>query len=136
MKYLEALYDCINSDAYKIWAGHSVHMDATSSRGVYFVVGKYSHEYPVPYTKREAEIIRSLAKGRMEQDTVNKLMADCLRLMDGEQLSNEAAYKAFLPIVDAYSVKQLQNLLKRSYNSMNSRSKKHCKPHRKASKAS
>lgn len=130
--YLENLYDIVASNKYRIWAGHSVHMDATPEQGVFFVVGKYSKQFPVPYTKREAEIVRTLAIGSVEYDTVKKLMDDCLRFMDGKALDNKAAYEAFISIVDNYSIRCLEQITpiiqKRHYVRRTTKNRKHKVP--------
>lgn len=117
-EYLKKLYDVVGTNKYRMWAGHSVHMDATPTSGVYFVVGQKCKTIPVPFTRREVGIVKAITAGWTEHDTIDMLMADCLKLIADktETPSSKDQYNAFVGIVDDFAVNILKKV--RPYNRM------------------
>lgn len=117
-EYLKKLYDVVGTNKYRMWAGHSVHMDATPTSGVYFVVGQKCKSIPVPFTSREVGIVKAITAGWTERDTIDMLMADCLKLMADktETPSSKDQYNAFVGITDEVAVNILRKV--RPYNKM------------------
>lgn len=115
-EYLKKLYDVVGTNKYRMWADHSVHMDATPTGGVYFVVGQKCKTIPVPFTRREVNIVKAITAGWTERDTIDMLMADCLKLMADktETPSSKGQYNAFVGIVDDFAVSILRKV--RPYN--------------------
>lgn len=115
-EYLKKLYDVVGTNKYRMWASHSVHMDATPTGGVYFVVGQKCKTIPVPFTRREVDIVRSITAGWTEHDTIDMLMADCLKLMADKKAtpSNKDQYNTFVGITDDIAVSILRKV--RPYN--------------------
>lgn len=115
-KYLKKLYDVVGTNKYRMWASHSVHMDATPTSGVYFVVGQKCKAIPVPFTRREVGIVKSITAGWTEHDTIDMLMADCLKLMADKKAtpSSKDQYNTFVGITDDIAVNILRKV--RPYN--------------------
>lgn len=115
-EYLKKLYDVVGTNKYRMWASHSVHMDATPTGGVYFVVGKKCKAIPVPFTRREVNIVKAITAGWTEHDTIDMLMADCLKLMADKKAtpSNKDQYNTFVGITDDIAVNILRKV--RPYN--------------------
>lgn len=115
-EYLKKLYDVVGTNKYRMWASHSVHMDATPTSGVYFVVGQKCKTIPVPFTRREVNIVKAITAGWTEHDTIDMLMADCLKLMADKKAtpSNKDQYNTFVGITDDIAVSILRKV--RPYN--------------------
>ena len=105
-----------------------VHMDATDTNGIVFVVGERCRIVPVPYNGREIETIRFMADGK-EGYLINRLMDICESIRPNlTAMPNKKAYLLFFTIVDEDAVKVAQALKPRAYNRMNSN---HPKPRKK-----
>lgn len=115
-EYLKKLYDVVGTNKYRMWASHSVHMDATPTSGVYFVVGQECKTIPVPFTRREVNIVKAITAGWTEHYTIDMLMADCLKLMADKTKtpSSKDQYNAFVGITDDIAVSILRKV--RPYN--------------------
>lgn len=106
-----------------------VHMDASDTNGIVFVVGERCRVVPVPYNGREIETIRFMADGK-EGYLINRLMDICESIRPNlTVMPNKKAYMMFFTIVDEDAVKVAQALKPvRAYNRMNSN---HPKPRKK-----
>lgn len=106
-----------------------VHMDASDTNGIVFVVGERCRVVPVPYNSREIETIRFMADGK-EGYLINRLMDVCESIRPNlTVMPNKKAYMMFFTIVDEDAVKVAQALKPvRAYNRMNSN---HPKPRKK-----
>ena len=106
-----------------------VHMDASDTSGIVFVVGERCRTVPVPYNSREIEAIRFMANGK-ECYLINQLMDICESIRPNlTAMPNKKAYMMFFTIVDEDAVKVAQALKPvRAYNRMNSN---HPKPRKK-----
>lgn len=106
-----------------------VHMDASDTSGIVFVVGERCMTVPVPYNSREIETIRFMANGK-ESYLINRLMDICESIRPNlSVMPNKKAYTMFFTIVDEDAVKVAQALKPvRAYNRMNSN---HPKPRKK-----